>query len=222
MKIIINNYTKYIKKRTILKDISLELESGKIYGFRGQNGCGKTMLMRAIAGLIYPDKGYVEIDGKKLGKDISLPPSIGILIENPSFLNEYTGYSNLKMLSDISCHLGKKQLYHVLELVGLSPKDKRLFREYSLGMRQKLGIAAAIMGEPDIIILDEPINAIDEDGIKKIRQILYDLRDKGKLIIIACHDKEELDYLSDEIYVIDNGRIIDRVNAAVSGESEFI
>ena len=222
MKIIINDYTKYIKKRTILKDISLELESGKIYGFRGQNGCGKTMLMRAIAGLIYPDKGYVEIDGKKLGKDISLPPSIGILIENPSFLNEYTGYSNLKMLSDISCHLSKKKLYHVLELVGLSPKDKRLFREYSLGMRQKLGIAAAIMGEPDIIILDEPINAIDEDGIKKIRQILYDLRAKGKLIIIACHDKEELDYLSDEIYVIDNGLIIDRVNATVSGDTEFI
>lgn len=209
MEIIINHYTKYIKKRKILDNIDLKLESGKIYGFRGQNGCGKTMLMRAIAGLIYPNKGYIEIDGKKLGKEISLPPSIGILIENPAFLDEYTGYNNLKMLSDISCHLSKKQLYHVLELVGLEPRDKRLFREYSLGMRQKLGIAAAIMGEPDIIILDEPINAIDEDGVKKIRQILYDLRDKGKLIIIACHDKAELDYLSDEIYIIENGSIVD-------------
>lgn len=208
MEIRIVHYTKNIKKKRILEDVSLWLTSGKIYGFRGANGSGKTMLMRAIAGLIYPSSGKVYIDDKALGKDISLPPSIGILIENPAFLGEYSGYSNLKMLSDISCGLSKQEIEQVLSEVGLLPDDKRLFREYSLGMKQKLGIAAAIMGEPDIILLDEPINALDEKSVANIKRLLIELRKKGKLIIVACHDREELNYLSDEIYVMENGCIV--------------
>lgn len=207
MKIEIKNYTKYIKKRIILDDINMTLTSGKVYGFRGQNGSGKTMLMRAITGLIYPTKGAVYIDGEKLGKDISVPKSLGILIENPAFLDEYTGYDNLKMLADISVKQSKENIQKVLNRVGLEPNDKRLYRQYSLGMRQKLGIAAAIMGEPDLIVLDEPINAIDENGQAVVREILKDLRNKDKLVIIACHNREELDFLSDEIYELEDGRV---------------
>ncbi len=208
MEIVIKNYTKYIKKRLILKDINLKLESGNVYGFRGQNGSGKTMLMRAITGLIYPTKGRVYIDGKRIGKDISSPKSVGILIENPSFLDEYTGYDNLKMLSDISVKIKKQDILEVMEKVGLIPEDKRLYREYSLGMRQKLGVAAAIMGEPELIILDEPINAIDEEGVQRVRELLRELRNKNKLIIVACHDREELDFLSDTIFELEEGKVV--------------
>lgn len=209
MEIEIENYSKYIKKRKILKDINLKLESGNIYGFRGQNGSGKTMLMRAIAGLIYPTKGCVKIDGKCLGKEISKPSSIGLLIENPAFLGEYTGYHNLKMLSDISVGLSRKEIKEVLESVGLQPNDRRLYREYSLGMKQKLGIAAAIMGEPDLILLDEPINALDEASIERVHELLLKLRDNGKLLIVACHDRKELDILADKIIGIENGQLVD-------------
>lgn len=206
----IEDLSKSIKGALILDKVSITLTSGKIYGLRGKNGSGKTMLMRAMSGLLIPDTGSVIINGKTLHKDISFPESIGILIENPSFLPQYTGFKNLKLLAGLTGNISDDEIRTALERVGLDPEDKRIYRKYSLGMKQKLGIANAIMGEPDIIILDEPINALDEESVKKIKKVLLEIRDKGKLIIIACHDREELGYLSDIIYEIKDGSIVDR------------
>lgn len=203
----VEKFTKRIKKSLILDDITLEMQGGKIYGFKGKNGSGKTMLMRAISGLILPTAGRVLVNGQVIGRDISFPPSIGILLENPSFLDGYTGLSNLKMLASIKNIIDENQMRSTLEKVGLDPDDRRTYRKYSLGMKQRLGIAAAIMEEPDIVILDEPINALDESGALMVREILRELRDNGSLIIIACHDTEELNYLSDVIYTISEGKL---------------
>lgn len=206
----IEDLSKSIKGALILDKVSITLTSGKIYGLRGKNGSGKTMLMRAMSGLLIPDSGSVIINGKTLHKDISFPESIGILIENPSFLPQYTGFKNLKLLAGLTGNISDDEIRTALERVGLDPEDKKNYRKYSLGMKQKLGIANAIMGEPDIIILDEPINALDEESVKKIKKVLLEIRDKDKLIIIACHDREELEYLSDIIYEIKDGSIVDR------------
>lgn len=206
----IEELSKSIKGALILDKVSITLASGKIYGLRGKNGSGKTMLMRAMSGLLIPDTGSVIINGKTLHKDISFPESIGILIENPSFLPQYTGFKNLKLLAGLTGNISDDEIRSALDRVGLDPEDKRIYRKYSLGMKQKLGIANAIMGEPDIIILDEPINALDEESVKKIKKVLLEIRDKDKLIIIACHDREELEYLSDIIYEIKDGSIVDR------------
>ena len=206
----ITDVNKTIKKAPILRDINLEFTGGKVYGLRGKNGSGKTMLMRAICGLITPDSGIIDIDGKILGKDISFPESIGVLIENPAFIGNYTGFKNLKVLASIQNRIGDEQIRKALEDIGLDPDDKRTYRKYSLGMKQKLGIAAAVMENPDIIILDEPINALDEVSVEKVHDILEEQKKRGAVIIIACHDKEELDQLSDEIIEISDGRIINK------------
>ena len=210
MYIKITDVNKTIKKAAILRDINLEFTGGKVYGLRGKNGSGKTMLMRAICGLITPDSGIIDIDGKILGKDISFPESIGVLIENPSFIGNYTGFKNLKVLASIQNRIGDEQIRKALEDIGLDPDDKRTYRKYSLGMKQKLGIAAAVMENPDIIILDEPINALDDVSVEKVHDILEEQKKRGAVIIIACHDKEELDQLSDEIIEISDGRIINK------------
>ena len=206
-RIVVENLVKTIKDALILDHINLVMESGKIYGLRGKNGCGKTMLMRAICGLILPTEGKVLIDNKELHREIQVPPSIGVLIENPSFLPQYTGYRNLEMLGDLSDGISKDDIRNSMERVGLDPEDKRVYRKYSLGMKQKLGIANAIMGEPDVIILDEPINALDEESTGRIKTVLKELAEKGKLILVACHDREELEFLSDVIYEMKDGRI---------------
>ena len=210
MDIKITDVNKTIKKAPILRDINLEFTGGKVYGLRGKNGSGKTMLMRAICGLITPDSGIIDIDGKILGKDISFPESIGVLIKNPSFIGNYTGFKNLKVLASIQNRIGDEQIRKALEDIGLDPDDKRTYRKYSLGMKQKLGIAAAVMENPDIIILDEPINALDDVSVEKVHDILEEQKKRGAVIIIACHDKEELDQLSDEIIEISDGRIINK------------
>lgn len=206
--VIINNLKKSIKGTTVLKDINLKMQSGTIYGLRGKNGCGKTMLMRCVCGLIIPTDGSIEIDGEVLHKDIKFPRSIGALIENPSFLPQYTGYKNLKMLASLTGNISDDDIKIALERVGLDPDDKRIYRKYSLGMKQKLGIANAIMGEPDIIVLDEPINALDEESVSNIKQVLIDLSREDKLIIVACHDREELEYLCDVIFEMKDGSIV--------------
>lgn len=207
-KIIIRNLTKKIKGVTVLDDISLELNGGKVYGVSGKNGCGKTMLMRSICGLIKPTKGEVEINGKVLFKDISFPESVGALIENPAFLGEYTGFKNLRILADIKGGTSDEQIRESISKLGLDPDDKRKYRKYSLGMKQKLGVACAIMESPDVIILDEPINAIDEKGVKLVEDVLDELKQQGKIILVACHDKEELELLADEIFYMEEGRIV--------------
>lgn len=210
MYIKIENVNKSIKKAVILKDINLSFDGGKVYGLKGKNGSGKTMLMRAICGLITPDSGTIDINGKILGKDISFPESIGVLIENPAFISNYTGFKNLKVLSSIQGKIGDEDIRKALEEIGLDPDDKRTFKKYSLGMKQKLGIAAAIMEKPDIVILDEPINALDEASVENVRSILAKQKERGAIIIIACHDKSELEELSDEIIEISDGKIVNK------------
>ena len=203
----LEDYCKSFKSAEVLKNINLTLESGKVIGLKGKNGSGKTMLMRAISGLILPTSGKVYINDKELGRHISFPPSIGILIENPSFISNYTGFKNLKILASIQSRISDDEIRDAIRKVGLDPDDKRTFKKYSLGMKQRLGIAAAIMERPDIVILDEPINALDEAGAGLIKGLLDELKANGSLIIIACHDTEELNYLSDEIYEIYDGEI---------------
>ena len=203
----LEDYCKSFKSAEVLKNINLTLESGKVIGLKGKNGSGKTMLMRAISGLILPTSGKVYINDKELGRHISFPPSIGILIENPSFISNYTGFKNLKILASIQNRISDDEIRDAIRKVGLDPDDKRTCKKYSLGMKQRLGIAAAIMARPDIVILDEPINALDEAGAGLIKGLLDELKANGSLIIIACHDTEELNYLSDEIYEIYDGEI---------------
>lgn len=209
MKIEIRNVTKVIKKTKVIDNVNITFEGGKIYGLSGKNGCGKTMLMRLISGLIYPTEGEVVIDGKILGKDCSFPKSIGLLIENPAFLEEYTAYENLRMLNGVGGNrLDKEEILRLIQSVGLDPHDSRKYYKFSLGMRQRLGIAAAIMGKPDVILLDEPINAIDEDGVSEIRDLVRSLSGEDRIIIIACHDKEEMEYMADEIIYMKDGKIV--------------
>lgn len=203
----IKNICKTIGSAEILKHINLEMERGKIYGLRGKNGSGKTMLMRTICGLILPTEGEIVIDGETLGKDISFPRSIGALIENPGFIADYSGMKNLEVLASIQNHVKKDEIAACMEELGLDPNDKKKFKKYSLGMKQKLGIIAAVMENPDIIVLDEPLNALDEKTVNTVKEILLRHKARGALIIISCHDREELEFLSDEIFCIEAGEI---------------
>ncbi len=203
----IENYSKKIKDTVVLENINMVLNDGMIYGIQGENGSGKTMLMRGICGLIKGSEGCITIDGKVIGKDISFPEDIGVLIENPSFIPKYTGYKNLKLVADIQGKVDNEEIIKTLQKVGLKPDDKRTYKKYSLGMKQRLGIACAIMGTPKIIILDEPFNGLDEKGVLQIRDVIKGLKQKNCIVIVACHDKEQLEYLSDEIYVIKEGKL---------------
>ena len=207
MVIQVDKATKVINGSLILDDVTLELHSGNIYGLQGPNGSGKTMLMRLISGLIQATKGTVYVDGQKLGTDIDFPPSVGILIESPAFLPNYTGFKNLELFALIKGKITSEQIRCTISDVGLDPDDKRKYRKYSLGMKQRLGIAAAIMEQPDLIILDEPTNALDDLGIQQICKLIQRERDRGALIVIACHDAALLESISDEILTDSEGRV---------------
>lgn len=207
MKIALDHVTKTIKGVDVLMDISMTLESGKIVGFRGVNGSGKTMLMRMISGLIRPTKGTVTIDGKVLGKDLSFPPSIGTLIENPAFLDGYSGFDNLKILASIRNRVSDDDIRETILRVGLDPENKKAFKKYSLGMKQRLGIAAAVLEHPELILLDEPTNALDVDGVEMVQNVIQQEKERGALILLSCHDPQVLNFLADEIYHIQEGRL---------------
>lgn len=207
MNIRIDNATKFIRGALILDKVNITFESGKIYGLQGPNGSGKTMLMRLIGGLIRPSSGNVYIDNDKLGQAYDFPKSMGLLIENPAFLPNYTGLKNLELLANIKGNADLAQLRQTTLDVGLNPDDKRKYRKYSLGMKQRLGIAAAIMEKPDLILIDEPTNALDDAGIEQICALIRRERDRGALIVMACHDAKILEDLSDEIYTIYEGKV---------------
>ena len=209
MNIEVIHATKYIKKSLILKDVNIDLESGTVYGLQGPNGGGKTMLMRLLCGLIRATEGQVLIDGRELGKDMDFPDSLGLLIENPAFLPGYTGLQNLLLLAQLQDRVGETEIRQALLDVGLNPDDKRKYRKYSLGMKQRLGIAAAIMEQPELILLDEPTNALDDKGVAQICNLIRRERDRGALVVLACHDAEILENLSDEIFYIHDG-IVER------------
>lgn len=207
MEITVKNGTKYIKKALILDHVELELHSGRIYGLQGPNGSGKTMLLRLLSGLIRPTSGEVWIDGKLLGKDMDFPESMGLLIENPAFLPGYTGLKNLDLLAQIQGKVSLEDVRQAITDVGLDPDDKRKFGKYSLGMKQRLGIASAIMEKPDLIFLDEPTNALDSTGVEEICSLIRRERDRGALIVMACHDGALLERMCDEIYTVAEGRV---------------
>ena len=207
MEIKIEHYTKIIAKRKVLNDININLCGGKIYGLVGTNGSGKTMLMRAICGLILPTKGKVVFNDKVIGKDVFFAESTGVLIENPSFIPNYSGFMNLKYIANLNKVIDDRDIVDILTDVGLDALDKLPYRKYSLGMKQKLGIAAAIMEKPKLIILDEPFNAIDEESVNRIIKIIMELKSDDRIIIISCHDSTKIEMLCDENINISNGII---------------
>lgn len=207
MKIEINHATKKIGKAVILDDVTLSLDNGKIYGLQGPNGSGKTMFLRLLAGLIRPTSGKVLINGVELGVECDFPPSMGLLIENPAFLPNYTGAKNLELLASLQANTNSNQIREAIHRVGLNPDDPRKYRKYSLGMKQRLGIAAAIMEKPELILIDEPTNALDDDGIRQICEIILQERERGALIVFACHDGVLLKELSDEVLKVKEGHI---------------
>ena len=211
MKVEVKDYLKIIKGRTILDHVNYSFDSGKIYGLFGRNGSGKTMLMRAIAGLIYPTEGKVLIDGKELHKDISFPSDTGIIIENMELMPQYDAYTNLKLLSKIQKKATDEDIKEALDKVGLANTGKSKVRTFSLGMKQTLSIAQAIFETPKLLMLDEPTNALDEKSVEDVRNLLLELKNQGTTIIIASHNKEDINNLSDVVLEVDNGKIKERV-----------
>lgn len=205
--IMIQNVTKEFKKQLVLNDISINFNMGKIYGIIGRNGSGKTVLMKCICGLLSTSSGTITVNGKVIGKDIDFPENIGFIIENPGFLQSYSGLKNLKYLASIKKKIDDDTIREFIKLVGLNPDDKKAVGKYSLGMRQRLGIAQALMENPDIIILDEPMNALDNVGVDEIRSVILKMKEQGKLIIIASHIREDIEVLCDEVYEMNEGTI---------------
>lgn len=200
---------KRIRRKEILVDINLELCSGKIYGFVGRNGSGKTMLFRALSGLINIDSGKISFNEKTLRKDMEVLPNMGLMLENAGLYPELTGFQNLKILSQIRKVISDIDIKQSISKVGLNPDDKRSFRKYSMGMKQRLIIAQAIMEKPDIIILDEPTNALDEKGVIEVRNIIEKEKKRGAIILLASHNRQDIDILADHIYILNQGNIME-------------
>lgn len=201
----VENVYKSFGKTVVLQNINVLFEKGKIHGLIGRNGSGKTMLMKCICGFVPVSSGEIIINGKILKNGKEIPDNIGVIIETPGFLPAYSAYRNLKFLADIKGKISKQEIYEAISKVGLDPKSKKHVGKYSLGMRQRLGLAQAIMEDPDILILDEPMNGLDKDGVKDMQNYLLDLEAKGKTIIIASHSSEDISILCDEVYEIDKG-----------------
>lgn len=201
----IKNYCKSIKSRPILNNVSYNFEYGKIYGIYGHNGSGKTMLLRAIAGLLVPDSGSVVIDGKVLHKDMSFPPSIGIVIENMNLLPQYNAFDNLKILGKIKKTATDEDMKTALERVGL--KSDLKVKKFSLGMKQRLNIAQAVFEKQKIILLDEPTNALDNDGVQLIYKLLKEEKERGALVVITTHHKEDLEEVCDVVLKMTEGEL---------------
>lgn len=199
--------TKRLRRTTVLQDITLSFQPGRVAALTGPNGSGKTMLMRVVAGLVRPTEGYVEIDGLHLGRDVDFPPSLGMLLEGPTFLDSYTGFENLRMLASIKGIAEEAQIRSWISTVGLDPDDRRRYRAYSLGMKQRLGIAAALMEEPDVLLLDEPTNALDTGGVLMVQEQIRAARNRGATVLLACHDAGIVRSLADEVWHLAEGHL---------------
>lgn len=194
-----------IGKNDILKNINVEYEKGKIHGLIGRNGSGKTMLMKCICGFVKPTEGTIFVADKQIGRDCDFPDSVGIIIETPGFIPYYSGYRNLKLLANLDKKIDKEKIRNTMQMVGLVPDLKRHVKKYSLGMRQRLGLAQAIMENPDLLILDEPMNGLDKDGVSDMRKYLLNLKEQGKTILIASHSAEDIEILCDTVCEMDKG-----------------
>ncbi len=201
----VKNVVKKWGNNTVLKSVDLEVNNSEIVGIIGHNGSGKTVLMKCICGFITPDSGEITVSGKHIGKDIDIPKNVGLIIETPGFLPNFSGFSNLWQLAKIRGKISKDNVRSVMKTVGLDPNEKKHVGKYSLGMRQRLGIAQAIMENPDILILDEPMNGLDKSGVADIRELLLQLKDEGKAMIVASHNSVDIDVLCDRVFEIDKG-----------------
>lgn len=209
----IKHVTKTFGKNQVLSDVSMTCQAGNIYGLVGRNGSGKTVLLKCICGLLIPTNGEVSVWGKSVGKEVDFPEDIGFIIESPGFLLHESGLRNLKHLASIRGKIGEEEIRSCMNTVGLDPDLKRPVGKYSMGMRQRLGIAQAIMEHPNLLILDEPMNGLDNQGVKHIRSVLLSLKEKGVTIILASHYKEDIAYLCDEVYEMDAGILIKKERA---------
>ena len=206
----VENVSKSFGETKVLSDINVTFEKGMVHGLIGRNGSGKTMLMKGICGFVPVSSGEITIDGQRLKKDIDFPKNIGVIIETPGFLPSYSAYRNLKFLADIQGKISKEQIYDAIRKVGLDPESKKHVGKYSLGMRQRLGLAQAIMEDPDILILDEPMNGLDNDGVSEMRDYLLALKASGKTIIIASHSAEDIAVLCDTVHEMNKGVLTTR------------
>lgn len=205
----IRNYTKVIKHNKVLNNINLVLDKGKIYGFVGRNGSGKTMLFRAISGLIKATFGDISINNEIIRKDIDFPRSCGVILETPGFWDDMTGFECLKTIASIKQIVDSTVIREWMILFDLDPNDKKPFRKYSLGMKQKLSLIQALMEKPELLILDEPTNALDDISVIKLREILVREKERGATILLASHNKEDIELLCEQIFKLDNGGILD-------------
>lgn len=201
----VQNVVKRFRDQVVLKNVSISFEKGKIHGIVGRNGSGKTVLFKCICGLMHPEEGVVLVNGKRVGRDVDMPEDIGAIIEAPGFLPNYSGYKNLRFLANIRRKIGKEEILNVLKTVGLDPESRKHVGKYSLGMRQRLGIAQAIMEDPEILILDEPMNGLDNAGVQDIRALLLELKAQGKTILLASHNHEDIAALCDTVHEMDGG-----------------
>lgn len=203
----VRNVSKKFKDVTVLDEVSLCVKQGTICGLVGMNGSGKTLLMKTICGFLRPDFGVVIVDGKQIGKDCDFPENTGVIIENPGFSQYLSGFRNLKNLSSINKKISSEEIREAMTLVGLNPDDKKWVSKYSLGMRQRLGIAQAVMEHQGILILDEPMNGLDKHGVEDIRALLLKFRDDGKTVVLSSHNKEDISILCDVVYEMDGGKL---------------
>ena len=201
----VQNVVKRFRDQVVLKNVSISFEKGRIHGIVGRNGSGKTVLFKCICGLMHPEEGVILVNGKRVGRDVDMPEDIGAIIEAPGFLPNYSGYKNLRFLANIRRKIGKEEILNVLKTVGLDSESRKHVGKYSLGMRQRLGIAQAIMEDPEILILDEPMNGLDNAGVQDIRALLLELKAQGKTILLASHNHEDIAALCDTVHEMDGG-----------------
>lgn len=199
--------TKRFRETVALDKVTVDFEAGKIHGIVGRNGSGKTVLMKCVCGLMHQDAGEILVRGQRVGKDVDIPQGIGAIIEAPGFLPNFSGYRNLKFLADIRRQVGKERVRWAMETVGLDPDSPKHVGKYSLGMHQRLGLAQAILEDPDLLILDEPMNGLDKRGVEEMRRLLLGLRQEGKTILLASHSSEDIALLCDTVHEMDGGRL---------------
>lgn len=197
--------SKSFGKERVLKEISHSFETGKIHGIVGFNGSGKTVMFKCICGFLKPDSGYVKVQGKQIGKEVDFPKSLGMIIESPGFLPHLSGYVNLKRLADLQKIIGKEEVMDAITRVGLDPCSKKKVGQYSLGMRERLGIAQAIMENQELLILDEPFNGLDKRGVTDVCRLFEELREQGKTILLAAHNMPDMEGFCDTICEMDAG-----------------
>ena len=204
----VNGISLRIRKDLILDNIDMSVKQGSIHGLIGRNGCGKTMLMKCICGFVRPTTGEITVRGKRVGSDCDFPDDIGIIIETPGFIPYYGGYRNLRLLAGLRRKIKPERIRQAMREVGLDPILGRHVRKYSMGMRQRLGLAQAVMENPDILILDEPMNGLDRDGVDDVRAYLKKFRDDGKTILVASHSEQDVALLCDTVTEMERGRIL--------------